>query len=186
MGSILMLYLKPTKLVQQVRREAELQLADAEKRHRAELAVEQVACAERELVQQVRREAELQLADAEKRHRAELAVEQERVREAHEMVELVQQRANKDVMDARAREEARIAQIRAQAEHRARDLERRMREEATMRDQHVIERQRMMEEALYAHGREKEYAIESAQRHLAAMEQDDERSGRCMLKRRNA
>eukprot|EP00913_Durusdinium_trenchii_P002985 g2764.t1 len=151
MGSILMLYLKPTKLVQQVRREAELQLADAEKRHRAELAVEQ-----------------------------------ERVREAHEMVELVQQRANKDVMDARAREEARIAQIRAQAEHRARDLERRMREEATMRDQHVIERQRMMEEALYAHGREKEYAIESAQRHLAAMEQDDERSGRCMLKRRNA
>lgn len=28
-----------------------------------------------------------------------------------------------------------------------------------------------MEEALYAHGKEKEHAIESAQRHLAAMEQ---------------
>jgi signal recognition particle GTPase len=39
---------------------------------------------------QVRREADMQIREAEHRHRAELAAEQERVREAHEMVELIQ------------------------------------------------------------------------------------------------
>lgn len=55
------------------------------------------------------------------------------MREAHEMVELVQQRANKDVVAARAREEARVAQVRAEAEGRTREVERKMREEANMR-----------------------------------------------------
>ena len=125
-----------------------------------------------DLVQQVRRECDMQIREAEHRHRAELAAEQERVREAHEMVELIQERANKDVTAARAREEARIAEIRAQAETRTRELEKKMREEASMRDHHLIERQRLMEEALYAHGQEKEMAIRGAQRHLAAMEQE--------------
>ena len=39
---------------------------------------------------QVRRECDMQIREAEHRHRAELAAEQERVREAHEMVELIQ------------------------------------------------------------------------------------------------
>lgn len=39
---------------------------------------------------QVRREADMQIREAEHRHRAELAAEQERVREAHDMVALVQ------------------------------------------------------------------------------------------------
>ena len=39
---------------------------------------------------QVRREADMQIREAEHRHRAELAKEQERVKEAHEMVELIQ------------------------------------------------------------------------------------------------
>lgn len=125
-----------------------------------------------DLVAQVRREADMQIREAEHRHRAELAAEQERVREAHEMVELIQERANKDVTAARAREEARIAKIRSEAETRTRELEKKMREEASMRDHHLIERQRLMEEALYAHGQEKADAIRSAQRHLAAMEQE--------------
>jgi len=47
-----------------------------------------------------------------------------------------------------------------------------MREEAFLRDQHLIERQQLMEEALYTNGQEKEHAIEAAQRHLASMEQE--------------
>eukprot|EP00439_Symbiodinium_sp_Y106_P000894 s2203_g1.t1 len=43
-----------------------------------------------EQVAQVRREAAVELEEAEKRHRLELAAEQERVREAHDLVELVQ------------------------------------------------------------------------------------------------
>eukprot|EP00435_Cladocopium_sp_Y103_P027384 s1673_g6.t1 len=86
-----------------------------------------------DLVAQVRREADMQIREAEHRHRAELAAEQERVREAHEMVELIQERANKDVTAARAREEARIAKIRSEAETRTRELEKKMREEASMR-----------------------------------------------------
>eukprot|EP00438_Fugacium_kawagutii_P018754 Skav204393 [mRNA] locus=scaffold2947:125573:129858:+ [translate_table: standard] len=44
----------------------------------------------------VRREADMQIREAEHRHRAELAAEQERVREAHDMVTLVQFRAEKN------------------------------------------------------------------------------------------
>jgi len=125
-----------------------------------------------EQVAQVRREAAVELEEAEKRHRLELAAEQERVREAHDLVELVQKRAHEDVVAARAREERRIAEVRAAAESRARELEAKMRSEANMRDAHLLERQRLMEDALYANGREKAEAIDQAQRHLACMEQE--------------
>jgi len=125
-----------------------------------------------EQVAQVRRDAEVELQEAERRHRAELALEQERVREAHQLVELIQKRASEDVVAARAREERRVTEVRAAAEQRTRDLEAKMRQEANMRDEHLLERQRLMEEALYANGKEKAEAIDAAQRHLACMEQE--------------
>eukprot|EP00439_Symbiodinium_sp_Y106_P066492 s501_g10.t2 len=88
------------------------------------------------------------------------------------MVWDLQKRAHEDVVAARAREERRIAEVRAAAESRARELEAKMRSEANMRDAHLLERQRLMEDALYANGREKAEAIDQAQRHLACMEQE--------------
>eukprot|EP00931_Biecheleriopsis_adriatica_P066946 TRINITY_DN41165_c0_g1_i1.p1 TRINITY_DN41165_c0_g1~~TRINITY_DN41165_c0_g1_i1.p1 ORF type:complete len:334 (-),score=118.27 TRINITY_DN41165_c0_g1_i1:84-1085(-) len=125
-----------------------------------------------DILEQARQECFSQLQEAEARHQAALGAALARTKEAEETAELVQKRANDEIAAARARQDVRVAEVRAQADARVRQLEVKMREEANMRDQHLIERQRAMEENLYTNTREKQEAVDEARRHLAAMEQE--------------
>jgi len=124
------------------------------------------------VLEQARQECFMQLQDAEQRHQAAMATAKAQLREAEDMAELTKKRANADVAAARAREDQRVAEIRAQTNARVRELEMRMRDETNMRDQHLVERQKLMEDAVYSNSREKQEAVDAARRHLAAMEHE--------------
>lgn len=124
------------------------------------------------VLEQARQECFVQLQDAEQRHQAAMATAKAQVREAEDMAELAKKRGDDEVAAARAREDKRVAEIRAQTNARIRELEMRMRDEANMRDHHLAERQKLMEDAVYSNSREKQEAVDAARRHLAAMEHE--------------
>jgi len=124
------------------------------------------------VLDQARQECLYQLEEAEQRHSHAMAGALARAREAEENTEQIRLRAHQEIAEARAREDRRVAEVRAQADERMRALEAKMRDEANMRDSHLIERQKLMEEALLNNSKQKQDAVQSAQRHLAAMEQE--------------
>lgn len=144
----------------------ELLLEDERRSHAQELQHQA------SILAQARQECSVQLQDAEQRHQAAMATAKAQVREAEDMAEHTKQRADADVAAARAREDQRVAEIRAQTNARIRELEMRMRDEANMRDQHLVERQKLMEDAVYSNSKEKQEAVDAARRHLAAMEHE--------------
>lgn len=143
------------------------QLLEDERRSHAQELQHQAS-----ILAQARQECSVQLQDAEQRHQAGMATAKAQVREAEDMAEHTKQRADADVAAARAREDQRVAEIRAQTNARIRELEMRMRDEANMRDQHLVERQKLMEDAVYSNSKEKQEAVDAARRHLAAMEHE--------------
>lgn len=124
------------------------------------------------VLEQARQECSVQLQDAEQRHQAAMATAKAQVREAEDMAELTKKRADHEVAAARVREDKRVTEIRAQTNARIRELEMRMRDETNMRDQHLVQRQKLMEDAVYANSRDKQEAVDAARKHLAAMEHE--------------
>eukprot|EP00933_Yihiella_yeosuensis_P038830 TRINITY_DN32770_c0_g3_i1.p1 TRINITY_DN32770_c0_g3~~TRINITY_DN32770_c0_g3_i1.p1 ORF type:complete len:334 (+),score=92.86 TRINITY_DN32770_c0_g3_i1:107-1108(+) len=124
-----------------------------------------------EILEQARQEFESQRLQAAKRHAEELAAANVRARDAEELSEVLQKRANDEVMAAKAREDKRVAQVRAEADAHMKEFEAKMREKVELMERQTVERHRAMEESMLLHGRRKEDAVNEARTHLAAMEQ---------------
>ncbi|CAE8601463.1 unnamed protein product [Polarella glacialis] len=139
---------------------------------------EERACHSQELSKQAmifdqaRLEGEARLIEADCRHAALLAAANDRAKEAEELAEVARRRMIDEVAAARAHEDVRVAEIRAQAEARVQECETKMRAELELRNQHIVERQKAMEEALYTTGRQKVEMVDAARMQLSAMEQD--------------
>lgn len=154
-----------TEMEDQIRR-LEMLLEEEREAHREQFQ------SQVELAERARQEQETFMIEVSKRHAVDLAAANGRARDAEERADMIQQRANQEIADARAHEEARVARIRAEADARVHDFQLKMREHVEMMDSHAVERQRALEEAMYHHGLRKEEAIAAARRHLAAMEQE--------------